>query len=273
MENKTKEKCTIKKRREVARILAARDNFEKIQKKHIDAVGLMSDEDILQFLHENIDVAAGPVEILKPENVEELTPGGGSGDVLYNSLRAVVENFILSNNWDGEKISPLQWAACCMAAGRFARSHSLFRGVPEDPNTNDGIKQINALKGINTAAVAAAVPVWLSLCYRYNKTPLKCDFIEFCGLSHDWLYDFNNSDGVTSARADLLKKLNDIQADGLRRKILNSKESPIGGIFLLKADHGLVEATKVQHEYIKNDLCAADLPVFGPDPDEIPEKP
>ena len=70
---------------------------------------------------------------------------------------------------------------------------------------------------------------------------------------------------------ELNKTLEKIQADGLRRKVLNGKESPIGAIFLLKADHGLVEATKVQHEYIKQDNNSNNLPVFASDPLEIEE--
>ena len=34
-------------------------------------------------------------------------------------------------------------------------------------------------------------------------------------------------------------------------------------MFLLKADHGLIEATKVQHEYIKPEETGAALPDFG----------
>jgi hypothetical protein len=72
---------------------------------------------------------------------------------------------------------------------------------------------------------------------------------------------------------ELFKKIEQLQADGLRRRVINPKESPIGAIFLLKADHGLQETQKVTHEYIKNDGSAAALPVFGQNTEEIPEKP
>ena len=65
--------------------------------------------------------------------------------------------------------------------------------------------------------------------------------------------------------------LEESQADGLRRRVLNPKESPIGAIFLLKADHGLVEAQKIQHEYIKTSETAAALPIFGADAPGLPE--
>ena len=257
-------KCTIKERKQAARILAARDGLTKINDEIIQRVGSMSDADIINFLDAEIKPAADAVEVLQPGSVEEITPGGGPDyEKIYNTLVDIVNNYIISNNWDVEKISPLQWGACCMAAGRFARSRSLFRGVPINENTNKGIKEVNAIKGINIDAVAGALPVWLELCNRYNKPPLKCDFLAFCGLDFQWLYDYRTPEGVNSPRDELLKTLDRIQADGLRKRVLNPKESPIGAIFLLKADHGLVEASKVQHEYIKSSETAAALPVFG----------
>ncbi len=269
-----KKKCTLKERRAVARILAARDGFERAQDKHIKTVGNMSDAEILQFLDDDTQKAAAAVEVLQPGSVEEIQPGGGSDyELIYNNLIDIANNYIISNGWDGEKISPLQWGAVCMACGRFARSRSWFRGTPENENTQKGIKEINAQKGIDSAAVAGAVPVWLELCSKYNKAPLKSDFMHFCGIAFDWLYDYRSGDGVTSERDKLLQKLDKIQADGLRQRVINPKESPVGAIFLLKADHGLQETQKVTHEYIKNDGSAAALPVFGQNMEEITEKP
>lgn len=266
-----KRKCTLRERKEAARILAARDGLTRLNDSITKRVGSMSDSEVLAFLDAETEKSAAAVEVLTPGSVEEITPGGGPDyEKIYNILVDVVENYIISNNWDGEKISPLQWGACCMAAGRFARSRSLFRGVPINENTNKGIKEVNAIKGINTAAVAGALGPWLELCNKYNKPPLKSDFLHFCGVYFEWINDMRG-DGVTPERATLLKKLEQIQADGLRARVLNPKESPIGAIFLLKADHGLVEATKVQHEYIKASETAAALPVFGADAPGLPE--
>lgn len=264
MEYEYKRKCTLKERRAVSRILAARDGYERAQDKHIQAVGGMSDSEVLAFLDEDTQKAAAAVEVLTPGSVEEITPGGGSDyEKIYNTLVDIANNYILSNNWDGEKISPLQWGAVCMACGRFARYRSWFRGTPENESTHKGIKEVNAIKGIDAAAVAGAVPVWLELCSKYNKAPLKSDFLHFCGVAYDWLYDYRTPEGVTSERDKLLQKLDKIQADGLRHRVINPKESPIGAIFLLKADHGLVEAQTVRHEYIKSNETAAALPSFG----------
>lgn len=267
-----KKKCTLKERKQAARILAGRQGLEKLNDEIIQTVGNMSDAEILQFLDEDTQKAAAAVEVLQPGSVEEIQPGGGSDyELIYNNLIDIANNYILSNGWDAEKISPLQWGAVCMACGRFARSRSWFRGTPENENTHNGIKEINAQKGIDAAAVAGAVPVWLELCSKYNKAPLKSDFMHFCGIAFDWLYDYRSGDGVTSERDKLLQKLDKIQADGLRQRVINPKESPIGAIFLLKADHGLIESQKVTHEYIKNDGSAAALPVFGADLDGLPK--
>lgn len=267
-----KKYCTIKERKQAARILAAREGLEKINDDIIQRVGSMSDADIIKFLDDNIKPAAAAVEVLQPGSVEEITPGSGSDyTIIYNALVDVVNNYIVSNNWDGEKITPLQWASCCMAAGRFARSRSFFRGIPENENVNKGIRELNAANGLDMPAIAGALPVWLELCTKYNKSPLKCDFLAFCGLDFQLLYDKRRPDELTSTRTDLIKMLDGIQADGLRRVVIDGKRSPIGPMFLLKADHGLVEAQKMTIEHVKTDASGAALPVFGADPVQIDE--
>lgn len=269
MEYEIREKCTIKKRREVARILAAREGLDRLNDKIIHQVGDMSDDEILNFLHN--ETPAPSVEALPAGSVDEIRPGDADENDIYNICSDLVKQYIDSNGWDGEKISPLQWAACCLAVGRFARSRSLFRGVPENENTHNGIKEINAQKGLNIDAITAGAGAWLELCYKYNKAPLICDFCEFVAINKQTFY--NMRDGVTSPRVELFKRIEQIEADGLRRRVIDPKGSPIGPMFLLKADHGLIEATKVTHEYIKNDGSAAALPVFGSNLEEISEKP
>ena len=249
MEEK-KKYCTIKERKKAARILAAHAGLEKINDEIIQQVGAMSDTEILKFLDNELRTPAGGVEVLQPGSVEEIKPGEDPENI-YKIMVDTARAYIDKNNWDGEKISPLQWGAVCLYVGIFCRS--LFRG-------SDNIKDVygNKQKAINAQAVAGAVPVWLSLCYEFNKAPLICNFCDFCGISQEWLLS-----GVTPECVQLHKMLEKIQADGLRQRVINPKESPIGAIFLLKADHGLVEATKVQHEYIKPSETAQALPVFG----------
>ena len=79
--------------------------------------------------------------------------------------------------------------------------------------------------------------------------------------------------GVTPGSIELHKRLIEIQANGLRQRVINPKESPIGAIFLLKADHGLVEASRVQHEYIKPSENIQSLPDLGGFSSLSPEKP
>lgn len=261
-----KRKCTLKERRAVSRILAARDNCSRALDKHIQAVGNMSDAEILQFLDNEAAAAADAVEVLQPGSVEEITPGGAPDD-LFNLFDNLITSYMAANNWDGEKISPLQWAACCLSVGRFVRSRSMFRTEQINSIISNNINQLD----IN--ALTAAAGAWLELCYKYNKVPLICDFCEFVAISKQAFYNLKDGSSVTPGGLDLFKKIESLQADGLRRRVINPKESPIGAIFLLKADHGLVESQKVTHEYIKNDGSAAALPVFGQNMEEIPEKP
>ena len=252
-------RITIKDRQRVARVLAARQGLTHLNDEIISTVGNMSDLDILNFLSNEIAPPADLVENITAA-ADEIRPGDVTRDPdLYKIASDIIDNFVTSNNWDVEKISPLQWAACCMSCGRFFRSRSWFR------LNNENQIACNKDYEIDAAAVAAALPVWLSLCYKFNKTPLICDFCEFCGITKQWLYK-TDSAGVTSERVVLAQKLSEIQADGLRRRVINPRENPVGAMFLLKADHGLVEASKVQHEYIKTDNNAASLPVF----DDLP---
>lgn len=259
-----KRKCTLRERKQAARILAGRQGLEKLNDRIINQVGNMSDAEILQFLDNEEKNSAAAVEVLQPGSVEEIRPGGGSDyEKIYNTLVDVANNYIMSCGWDAEKISPLQWGSVCLQVGLFVRSRSLFRGADDIKNYYG-----NKDKSIDIDAVAGAIPVWLGLCYKYNKAPLICNFCDFCNISQEWLLS-----GVNSKCVQLHKTLEKIQADGLRQRVINPKESPIGAIFLLKADHGLIESQKVTHEYIKNDGSAAALPVFGQNMEEIPEKP
>lgn len=257
-----KRKCTLRERKQAARILAGRQGLEKLNNEIIQTVGNMSDSEILQFLDNEEKNSTAAVEVLQPGSVEEIRPGGGFDyEKIYNTLVDVANNYIMSCGWDAEKISPLQWGSVCLQVGLFVRSRSLFRGA-------DNVTPNNKERSIDINAVAGAVGPWLSLCYKYNKAPLICNFCDFVNVTESWMLS-----GVNPGSIDLHKKLSRIQADGLRQRAINPKESPIGAIFLLKADHGLQETQKVTHEYIKNDGSAAALPVFGADLDGLPEKP
>ena len=240
-------RCTIKDRKRAADLLAVKDGCKERQQKHVEAVGLMSDDEVLKFIEEETAPAAVEVEEIRPDTE---TPEKD----LFKICDDLIKNYLLSHNLEAEKITPLQWAACCMACGRFFRSRSWFR-------VQSSQYEFNNNREVNARAVAAAVPVWLNLCYTYNKTPLICDFCEFVGISEEWLY--KTGADLTPERVQIYKNLKKIQENGLRRRVINPKESPIGPMFLLKADHGLIEATKVQHEYIKPEETGAALPDFG----------
>ena len=244
MDYEKKRKCTLKDRKHAARILAARQDLDRLNDDIIQTVANMSDSDILQFLEKDA------AQALPAGSVEEIKPGAVADEDIYNMLCDIANNYIMSNGWDGEKISPLQWGSVCLAVGSFVRSRSLFRG-------SDDVSINNRDKAIDIKALAGALPAWLGLCYKYNKPPLICDFCYFTAITEAWLMS-----GVTPGSIDLHKTLKQIQADGLRARALNGKESPIGAIFLLKADHGLVEAQTVRHEYIKSNETAGALPTF-----------
>lgn len=246
-----KKYVTIKERRQVSRILAAREGLDKVNDDIIQQVGKMSDSDILLFLQQE---GAEAVEILQPESVEIIKPDsvGWDPDALYNTLENIINAYLIKNNWDGEKISPLQWGAVCLCVGRWFAKNPILRG-------SDSIKNHynNKDKYINVDAVGRVLPLWLDFCYKFNKAPLICNFCDFVNVSQDWLLH-----GVNPECIQLHKTLTQIQADGLRQRVINPKESPIGAIFLLKADHGLSETQTIKHEYLKAEITAESLPLW-----------
>lgn len=256
-------KVTLKDKRNVARILSARAGaYDRLTPEALDTAANMTDEQIKDFLS-----AETEPEKLAPESVDVLKPGKTlptDAEKLAEIVGGLADAYILKNNWEPEKISPLQWGAVCLTVGNFFRARSAFRGMPINPDTNKGIRERNAAESINAAAVADIIPLFLNLCYKYNKTPLICNFTDFCGLENDFLYTKTGPE-LTSERIGLKKKLEQMQADGLRMRTMDPKASPVGAIFLLKADHGLIEATKTIHEYERTGETAAALPVFGSD--------
>lgn len=266
MENK--KRCTIKDRRRAAQIISAKAGSEHmITPEALAAVGNMSDSEVLAFLDDELKP-----QRLQGDAVEEIKPGDMPPDiydpvVFYDAVSDVLGAYMLKNNFEGEKITPLQWGACCLAVGRWVRSRSLFRGSDDIKNISDNnIKYVQADR-----LEAVALPAWVDFCYKFNKTPLMINFCDFCGVSYDWLN--KSMQDLSPACIHLRKKLHEIEGGGLRMRTINPKESPVGAIFLLKADHGLVEATKTIHEYEKPSGAAAALPVFAETVPGIPEKP
>lgn len=137
MENK--KRCTIKDRKAAARIISARAGaYDRMTPEALAAVGNMSDAEVLAFLDNELTP-----EKLDGATVEEIKPGKKTlptdPEELAEVVGGLVDAYMLKNNWEAEKISPMQWASCCLMVGRFFSARSAFRGVDINPNTNKGI--------------------------------------------------------------------------------------------------------------------------------------
>lgn len=257
-----KNKVTCKERKRAADLIAIKAGRTRRNDEDIKAAAALSDNAIIELLKcDDITTAADALK------VEEIKPGevDAFGD-LFGLCEDLIKN--ICDKYDLPRdMSPLQWSFICSRLGSWFRSRSMFRQEQKNCIAS------NNIKALDVDAIAAALPVWIDLCGLYNKVPFKTDFCAFVGISKSGMYKAAAADCLTSGGVDILKMLDDMNADGLRKKAINPKESPIGAIFLLKADHGLIEAQKVQHEYIKTDASGAALPVFGSDAAEISEKP
>lgn len=297
MEEK-KRKLYIKERRAACDLIAKKNGRAARTPEDVQTVANMSDDDIIKLLtaagfwddtdadavkEEKTPAAApGPEKIqnkkasekittaaaspVDPEQtsdiikldaaaVEELRPDGAplSGSDLYNAAENIINNYIIANNWDDKKITPTQWAACMLACGRAFRSG--FRVEQVNSIARNNIKQIDA------QAVADAVPVWLEICYKYDKTPLISCFCYFVSVSDEWLY--KGLRGVTSGGVSVLALLKKTQENGLNYRILDDKKNSYGPIFLQKAINGYSETSIIKHETIKGADGSANLPDFG----------
>lgn len=252
-------KITVKERKRAADLLAIKAGRTRRNSDDVSAAAAMSEDAIKELLKCDDITPAAALQ------VDEIKPGAldASGDLFALSedlIKNICDKYDLSAD-----MSPLQWSFVCSRVGSWFRSRSAFRQEQKNCIASNNMQEFNI------DALAAALPVWVDLCSLYNKIPFKTDFCAFVGMSHGALYKQKNNGVLTSGGVDLFKMLDDLNADGLRKKAVNPKESPIGAIFLLKADHGLVEAQKIQHEYIKTDASGAALPVFGADPVQIDE--
>ena len=246
-ENMKEKHATIKQRRQVADLIAIKEGYSTRQQKHVDAVGLMSDADILNYLADATPAGA----------VEEIRPDEMPAD-MFGHCDGLINDFCERFNLDKYNMSPLQWGACCSYVGRWFSSRSAFRIL----NDKSGVK--NNFNKIDAAAASAMLPIWAQLCGIYNKLPLAHDFANFCGLSWDWIYKIEHASGVTSADINLYKKLRTICRGCLDSRLIDSKAAPAGAIFYAKAKEGYQETQTVRHEYIKDAETAASLPSFGP---------
>lgn len=255
-----KKRITIKDRRAAADLLAIKEGYTTRQKKHIDAVGALSDAEIYDLLNEDIPAAPAACE------VEEIRPGGLPSD-LYAWADSMIDSFCSHYNIDKYKMSGSQWSACCSYIGRWIRSRSLL----QTENKNSIIK--NNFNKIDAAAAESLLPVWEELTGVYKKTPLIYDFCKFCGLSYDWLYNMKRRAGVTSSDDNLYKKVQFICDYGITPTLTDPRESSVSQIYYNKAYNGRLEAPTVSKIEIIGPVTAAALPVFDDNGQIIEKKP
>ena len=247
-------RATIKERRAVADLFAIQAGRAARGPEDIEKASLMSDSEIWDLLKENTPAAV---------EVEEIQPGAVPDD-LFSVCNNLIKEFCDKFNLDIYKLSPLQWGAACSYCGRWFNSRSTFR-----MESDNFIKGSN--KKIDVNAAAAAVPVWRDLCAVYNQVPLIDDFCNMVGLSYSWLWNIKSGLVVTPDDMELYKIIKQVSRDGLNKRLIDCKGSPVGAIFYSKAVEGYQESQTIKHEYIKTDASGAALPVFGCDAVQISE--
>ena len=153
---------------------------------------------------------------------------------------------------DMAKARQARWSACCMYIGE-----TVFKkgGIARRAEREENGKWI----GIDAKIIDAIIPLWLFYCSKYEKTPLKADFVYFSGVSLSWLYT-HDRESVTPERVKVLQKLGDIQEHGIKGIITDGRSNPTGNIVILNHDHGYATSNVVVQHEVKQAISAVQLP-------------
>ena len=179
------------------------------------------------------------------------------GDMLHDTLPAdiaekiegVIAGYMSKFHIDDmKKATAEQWRGACMIVGDYIQSSNLLKDSSATLYNTDNI--LHLLK------------LWAALCAVYSKPTLATDFIAFTGISSSYFYD-NAGHELTSGRAEIRKKMMELQEAGLASGLVDGRKNPTGTIFFLKNWHGWKDQREVVHTAGGSSVGADSLPRLG----------
>lgn len=198
---------------------------------------------------------AKSVNTPKKENNTDNTPAGGAV-IALDVVESIISGYCNKYGIESpEKLSGLQFRAACMLVGQYIKENKLIIDIEKTASQGGRVfdpDKVNSLIDLFGFVAASC-----------KKVPLMSDFAAFAGVSLSWLYDNNGACSLTSASANALKKLQDMQAAGIGSGIVNEQTAQVGRIFFAKSQLGWSDTPgsgSQQDEKIEN--VAAGLPVF-----------
>lgn len=156
-----------------------------------------------------------------------------------------------------EKLSGLQFRSACMLVGQYIKENKLIENI--ERSRREGGRVLDGEK------VSRLIDLFVFVAGSCRKVPLMSDFAAFAGVSLSWLYDNNGACQLTSAGANILKKLHDMQAAGVGSGIVNDQTAQVGRIFFAKSQLGWSDAPGAVIQKEEKAAAADGLPVFDGD--------
>ena len=149
---------------------------------------------------------------------------------LTDTIHQYILDYCIKNGMDTDtdliKAPQRIWGAVSHYIGKNVFSEPRLLFEPHKPNTIDIYK------------VVQVIPIYYTLCDRYNKAVLIDYVAYFLGVSDDWIYQ--NTEKLTTFGIDLRKK----REDSLTACIVDGKQSPVGALAVLNHFHGWNTASK-----------------------------
>ena len=194
----------------------------------------------------NIDRVAGEI-------VEKLNRGELPADI-SETVESLLEEFKTRYNIeDLTKISGQQWRAACLFVGAFIKQSGLLHDKEREKHNGGAVYDVGRVSGL--------VDLWEYATTLYKHTPLRFDFFAFCGIGKSWFYE-SMADGVSPQRAEIVKKVIDVEEAALCSGIADARENPAGKIYLTKVHHGYKEDARQIDININTGSYEAKLPFF-----------
>lgn len=143
---------------------------------------------------------------------------------LTDTINRYILDYCIKNGMDTDtdliKAPQRIWGAVSHYIGKHVFSEPRILFEPHKPNTIDIYK------------VVQVIPIYYTLCDKYNKAVLIDYVAYFLGVSDQWMYDHTTK--LTTLGVDLAKK----REDSLTACIVDGKQSPVGALAVLNHFHG-----------------------------------
>ena len=153
---------------------------------------------------------------------------------------------------DLTKISALQWRAACQYVGYNIKQSKILYDF-------DFLRVHGGSVAYDPYKAEKLLAIWDHFTCIYKHVPILADFINFCGVSHEWFFNDNRQD-LTAARVELAQKARRLCESGLESALTDSRENPTGRIFTAKARYGWQEQTTINHVSAAAVVNSSELP-------------